>query len=205
MAEGLVRGPMYILLVAVFLGMLGLGIVIPLLPIFVENFGASPFWVGALFAGYGLSRIIFTPLIANYSDKYGRKWLITAGLAIYAVVSLSYIVAASVGVLFVIRFIHGIASAMIGPVAMAYVGDITPPGMEGMYQGKLSNAFYLGMGAGPLIGGALYHLSGLDAVFMLMSGLSVIPCLLCIRYLPESKPQSRTPPCIWKAFCHRHM
>ncbi|KAF1078867.1 Multidrug resistance protein MdtG [Methanogenium sp. MK-MG] len=205
MGEEFFRGPMYILLVAVFLGMLGLGIVIPLLPIFVDNFGASHFWVGALFAGYGLSRIMFTPAIANYSDRHGRKWLISAGLALYTVVSLCYIFAGSVCELFVIRFVHGIASAMIGPIAMAYVGDLTPQGMEGQYQGRLSNVFYLGMGAGPLIGGALYHLSGLSAVFLLMAVLSFIPCLLCIRYLPDSKPEYHKSPSIWKAFLHRRM
>lgn len=79
MADTLSRGPFFILLVAVFFGMLGLGIVLPLLPIFVDNFGASGFWVGALFTGYGLSRILLTPSIGSLSDRYGRKWFITGG------------------------------------------------------------------------------------------------------------------------------
>ncbi len=196
---------LYILLAAVFLGMLGLGIVIPLLPVFVGEFGASGFWVGALFAGYGLSRILLTPSIGKWSDRYGRKWFITGGLALYVVVSLLYIVPTSIYELFAIRFIHGIASALIGPVAMAYVADITPPGLEGAYQGRLSNAFYLGMGTGPLIGGVLYSAYGMSAVFLVMAVMALIPCILCVRYLPQSRPECRITASVWKAFLHPRM
>jgi DHA1 family multidrug resistance protein-like MFS transporter len=205
MAESLRRGPFYILLVAVFLGMLGLGIVLPLLPVFVEEFNASAFWVGALFAGYGLSRILFTPSIGSLSDKYGRKWFITGGLGLYTLVSIWYIFPGSIYELFVIRFIHGIASALISSVAMSYVGDLTPKGQEGLYQGKLSNVFYLGMGSGPIIGGAIYSVAGFTPVFIVMAVMAFIPFLLCIKLLPESKPEFRTPPKIWKAFCHPRM
>ncbi len=205
MAESLRRGSFYILLVSVFLGMLGLGIVLPLLPVFVEEFNASAFWVGALFAGYGLSRILFTPSIGTLSDKYGRKWFITAGLGLYTLVSVWYIFPGSIYELFVIRFIHGIASAMISSVAMSYVGDLTPKGQEGVYQGKFSNVFYLGLGSGPIIGGVVYHLAGLTPVFILMAVMSFVPFLLCIKLLPESKPTFRTPPKMWKAFCHPRM
>ena len=205
MEETIPRGPFAILFVSVFLGLVGLGIVLPLLPVFVQDFNASPFWVGALFAGYGLSWILFTPLIGSRSDRYGRKWFITAGLGLYTLVSVWYIFAGSIIELFVIRFIHGIASALISSVSMSYVGDITPRGREGTYQGKLSNAFYLGMGCGPIIGGAIYTVSGLTPVFLLMAIMSFIPFLLCIRFLPEVKPGFRANPSIWKAFTHPRM
>jgi len=205
MAGRIARGPFAILLVSVFLGLLGLGIVLPLLPVMVGEFNASAFWVGALFAGYGLSRILFTPSIGSLSDRYGRKWFITAGLGLYTLVSLWYIFAGSILELFVIRFVHGIASALISSVSMSYVGDITPRGQEGMDQGKLSNAFYLGMGCGPIIGGAIYNVFGMDPVFILMAIMACIPFLLCILFLPESKPGYREPPRIWKAFCHPRM
>jgi len=206
MDDKIPTGSFTLLLAAVFLGMLGLGIVIPLLPVFVDNYHASGFWVGALFAGYGLSRILLTPAIGSWSDRYGRKWFITGGLALYTIVSLCYLIPTSIYELFVIRFVHGIASALIGPVAMAYVGDITPPGLEGANQGKLSNAFYLGLGAGPLIGGAVYSACGMTTVFLSMAVMAVIPCILCIRYLPDSKPGTERPRVsVWKAFVHPRM
>lgn len=110
MEETIPRGPFAILFVSVFLGLVGLGIVLPLLPVFVQDFNASPFWVGALFAGYGLSRILFTPLIGSLSDRYGRKWFITAGLGLYTLVSVWYIFAGSIIELFV-TFV----SSMVSP------------------------------------------------------------------------------------------
>ncbi|MBN1166487.1 MAG: MFS transporter [Methanospirillaceae archaeon] len=199
------HGPLYILLISVFLGMLGLGIVLPLLPIFVQDFQADVFWVGALFAGYGLSRILFTPSIGSLSDRYGKKWFITGGLGLYTLVSLWYIFPGSIYELFAIRFIHGIASAMISSVSMSYVGDITPKGKEGAYQGTFSNAFYLGLGCGPIIGGVIYSTMNMTMVFVLMAIMSFIPFLLCIRFLPESKPQYRNPPQLWKALIHPRM
>ena len=76
-ADSMIREPerktLSILFVAIFLGLLGLGIVIPLLPIFVDEYGASGFWVGALFAGYGLSRILFTPLSGTIPTGMGEN------------------------------------------------------------------------------------------------------------------------------------
>jgi len=204
MTDTISRGPFFIIQVAIFLGLLGLGIVLPLLPTIVEQFHASEFWIGALFAGYGLSRILLTPSIGSLSDKYGRKWFITGGLGIYALVSVWYIFPGSIYELFVIRFVHGIASAMITTVAMSYVADLTPEGEEGKYQGKLSNAFYLGMGCGPVIGGMVSHMMGMTEVFLTMAVMALIPFLVCIKYLPESMPKGKITEKtnLWAAFLH---
>ena len=61
------------------------------------------------------------------------------------------------------------------------------------------------MGGGPLIGGVVYSQAGMDAVFILMAFMALVPCLLCIRYLPESRPVYRKPPHIWDAFIHPQM
>ena len=94
---------------------------------------------------------------------------------------------------------------MVSSVSMSYVGDITPKGKEGAYQGTLSNAFYLGLGGGPVIGGVINHAWGLNEVFILMAVMSFIPFLICIRYLPESKPVYRTKPRLWDALRHSRM
>lgn len=205
MPETIPKGPLFILFTAVFLGMLGLGVIIPILPVFVQDTEAAGFWIGALFASYGLARILFTARIGDYSDRHGRKTVIAAGLALYAVISLAYLIPTTVWGLFVIRFLHGIASAMIGPVARAYVADITPPGKEGLFQGRLSIAFYLGFGSGPVLGGMLYHLGGMEAAFLPMALISLILCLLCIRFLPESVSGTPGTPSILRALASPQM
>jgi len=205
MTKNLSGSTLYILLISVFLGIMGLGIILPLLPIMVDAYNESGFWVGALFAAYGLSRIILTPFIGTWTDRYGRKWFIAGGLALYTIVSLLYIFQTSIYELFIVRFIHGIASAMITTGAMAYVADLTPPGEEGAYQGKLSNYYYLGLGSGPVIGGVVYSLAGLDIVFILMAVMALIPCLFCIVRLYESKPDTIKAKPMKNAFFHPRM
>jgi MFS family permease len=67
------------LLVSTFAVMLGLGVIAPLLPVYVHDLGASGLWVGAIFAIFSVSRIIFIPLFGKLSDRRGRKSFITIG------------------------------------------------------------------------------------------------------------------------------
>ena len=68
--------------------MLGVGIIVPILPIYAENLGATGLWLGAIFAGFSLTRSISMPLIGHFSDRMGRKRFITLGLFIYTISSL---------------------------------------------------------------------------------------------------------------------
>jgi MFS family permease len=176
-----------VLFISVFATMLGLGIIAPLMPIYAESLGATGIWLGIIFAGFSLSRGLFMPIIGRISDKKGRKIFILAGLLIYTILSLAYIRADSVYMLTVIRMIHGFASAMVIPVAMAYIGEISPEGREGTYMGTFSVSLFLGMGLGPLIGGILKDTFGLASAFYAMSALSAISFLVCLLFLPELK------------------
>ena len=62
-----------VLFVSVFAVMLGLGIVAPLMPLYAENLGATGVWLGLIFAGFSLTRAIFTPIMGRLSDRRGRK------------------------------------------------------------------------------------------------------------------------------------
>ena len=117
-----------VLFIAVFAAMLGLGIISPLMPIYAENMGATGIWLGMIFAEFGLSRLIFMPIIGKISDAKGRKKFITFGLLCYAVISLLYILADNVFSLIVVRFIHGFASAFTVPIASP--NTVGPPSLK---------------------------------------------------------------------------
>ncbi len=178
-----------VLFIAIFTAMLGLGIVGPLMPIYAQSLGATGIWLGVIFASFSLARAIFMPIIGKISDKTTRKKFITYGLLAYSVISLLYLVANSVLSLTIIRFIHGIASAMVIPIAMAYVGETSKEGREGQRMGLFNIAFYLGMGAGPLIGGVLHDAFGMASVFIAMSVLTGISFLLTLFLLPDISPK----------------
>ena len=113
----------------------GVGIVVPLLPIYARDLGASGLYIGLIFGSFPLSRTFFLPYFGRLSDKKGRKPFIVIGLFTYALISLVFILSHSVASLIVLRFIQGITSALILPVTQAYVGDITPKGREGFTMG----------------------------------------------------------------------
>lgn len=176
-----------VLFISVFAAMLGLGIIAPLMPIYAESLGATGIWLGIIFSGYSLSRAIFMPIIGKVSDKKGRKGFITFGLLLYSVVSFVYILAGNVYYLTTVRLIHGLASAMVIPVAMAYIGEIAEKGREGRYMGTFNIALLLGMGSGPFLGGILNESFGIGSVFYAMGGLTAIAFLITLVFLPDKK------------------
>ena len=175
-----------VLFISVFATMLGLGVVSPLLPIYAENLGATGIWLGIIFSAFALSRSVFMPVIGRISDRQGRKWIILIGMFAYAATSLTYLVADSVYSLTVVRFAHGLASAMVVPIAMAYVADFSEKGKEGSRMGNFSISMFLGMGVGPLLGGFLNDTFGIDSVFYVMAALSAFATLLVGISLPET-------------------
>lgn len=164
--------------------MLGLGIVVPILPLYAKTLGASGLWLGAIFAGFSIARSIAMPVVGRFSDKRGRKGFIVMGLLLYALSSLGYIYSYSPGSLLIVRIIQGVSSAMIVPIAMAYVGDISPRDREGSYMGRFNVALFLGFGFGPFAGGFVNDLFGANADFMIMGILCAAAFVLAMFYLP---------------------
>ena len=180
-----------VLLVIIFLDMLSLGFIIPLLPIYARDLGATGLWVGAIFASHSFSRLIVLPVIGKLSDKYGKKKpFIMVGMFLYILLALGYVRASCVYDLVLIRMLQGIASAMIFPTAMAYVGEMSPRDKEGTYMGKFNFSAFVGLGCGPFLGGIFKDTLGIKAVFYTMAILSSISLILVIFLLPEQKTMS---------------
>ena len=179
------------MLLSVFIALLGIGIIVPVMPVFAESLGAGGLALGFIIAAFSLTRGIFQPVVGNLSDRWGRKRFLVAGLFVYALVGLIMPEAANVGSLVLIRSLHGFGSAMIVPVAMAYISDLAPLGQEGRYMGMLNIAIFSGIGSGPLIGGFFTDLWGMASAFYVMSSLSLLALLLALFQLPVSTGSSK--------------
>jgi len=174
-----------VLLMAIFVSMIGIGLIIPLLPIYAESMGARGVWLGLIFSGFSISRAFFMPLVGKWSDQKGRKIFIALGLFFYAAISLGFVAARNVGELTAVRLIQGFFAAMIVPVAMAYIGELSPKEREGYYMGIFNVALYAGFGFGPFMGGVLEDYFSINANFYAMGGLSLLSFLLVLFFLPE--------------------
>jgi len=190
-----------VLLLSVMIALLGIGIIVPVMPVFAVSLGAGGLALGMIIAAFSITRTILQPIVGNFSDRWGRKGFLISGLLIYSVVGLILPEATSVVNLIVIRSLHGVGSAMIVPVAMAYVADMAPLGQEGRYMGMLNIAIFTGIGGGPLLGGFFTDLWGMAAAFYAMAGLSFTALLLVLFQMPslEDKQVNRPPPAIFSA------
>jgi MFS transporter, DHA1 family, multidrug resistance protein len=180
---------------AVFATMIGVGIVIPLFPRYAATLGATGIWIGAIFSAFALSRALFLPLFGRLSDDHGRRRLIISGLCMYSLISFLYTLAGSVYEITALRFIHGIASAMVLPVAIAYISEIAPTGEEGRFVGSFASSISLGMSFGPFIGGVISDIFTMDAVFHAMTLLSLAALATVFFFLPDlpSRPVKKSP------------
>jgi len=184
----------------------GVGIVVPLLPVYASDLGASGIYIGLIFGAFSISRTFLLPYFGRQSDTKGRKPFIVLGLSAYTVVSLAFILSNSVEFLIAIRFFQGIASAMIMPAVQAYVGDITPSGHEGFTMGLFNMSMFLGLSIGPLIGGVISDHFSLDTSFAAMGFLTFLGFLLSFFLLPPTKSEQvvnrHIEPMAWKWVLH---
>jgi MFS family permease len=177
------------LFLAVFSVTLGVGLVVPLLPGYAHGLGATGLYIGFIFGAFSLTRTAFLPLFGRLSDLKGRKPFITVGLLAYFLVSIAFATSRDVNILILIRFLQGIASAMILPVAQAYIGEITPEGKEGFTMGLFNVSIYAGLSLGPVVGGAVNDVLGLQAAFLGMGLVSFLGFLLSLLFLPPRRKE----------------
>jgi MFS family permease len=174
-----------ILALSMFSSTLGIGIVMPLLPLYITEMGATGVWLGVIVSSYAISNAISVPIAGRLSDIKGRKIFLTTGLFAYSLISLGYIYAPTIYLLAIVRFIHGIAGAMTIPVAIAYLGDISPKNEEGRWMGFATAAFFSGFGFGPLMGGLVTEHFGMNTAFIIMAGLNMLSFIIVLLFLPK--------------------
>jgi len=145
---------MAILFVIIFMDLVGFGLLLPLLPFYVQRVGASPEVITLVLGLYSVGQLIAAPLWGRLSDRFGRKpvlALTSFGLG------LSYLVLAYADTLALLIFSRLFGGVMAGNIAaaQAYISDITTPETRAKGMGLLGAAFGLGFIFGPAIGGLL--------------------------------------------------
>lgn len=167
----------------------GVGIVVPLLPVYAHTIGANGLYIGMIFGAFSLSRAFFLPYFGRLSDRKGRKPLIIVGLFAYSMISLAFMLSKDVNSLIFIRFFQGVASAMLMPVIQAYIGDITPKGKEGFSMGLFNMSMFFGLSLGPVLGGIINDRLNLNSAFICMGFLAFSGFLLSLFLLPPTKSE----------------
>ena len=158
----------------------------PLLPIFAAALGAGSIFLGLIVSVSTLTGMVLKPFVGIFSDRWGRRSWLIIGTVFFAVMPFLYRFIHSPEQLLVIRLVHGLATAIYGPVTLAYVAERTKSKRAeklGIFGMARSAGFVVGPAAA---GWLLLYMDpvGVFTIIGLMSSVVFIPILL----LPESAP-----------------
>jgi DHA1 family tetracycline resistance protein-like MFS transporter len=170
---------------------IGLGIIIPVTPKLIteltgEGMSEAARWGGWLFFVFALMQFFCAPAIGNLSDRFGRRPVLIASLAMLGVDYLITALAPTIFWLFVGRFLSGIAGAAY-PTANAYIADVSPPEKRAANFGLVGAAFGIGFVIGPAVGGLLGQY-GARLPFYVSAGIAFCNALYGFLVLKESLP-----------------
>jgi MFS family permease len=174
-----------VLFVTAFVDMVGLTMIVPLLPFYATDFGASATMVGLLVSAFSVAQLVVAPVWGRASDRYGRRPAILAGLLLSAGAYVVFAFAGSVLVLLLSRLLQGLGGGTIG-VVQAYVADASPPEQRTKSLGWLSAVTSLGAVAGPAFGSLMISLGGKSAPGLGAALLAVLVAGFAARFLVES-------------------
>jgi MFS family permease len=186
------RSRLGVIFFTVLVDLIGFGIVLPILPMYAQRFGAQGIGYGALVFVFSAMQFLATALLGRLSDRIGRRPILLTTMVFNAAGYVLFALAPSYAVLFVARVISGFASGNIS-AAQAYVADITSPAERARGMGTIGAAFGIGFVVGPMIGGLADHYGGHLAPGLIAAGLSVANFFSASAILRESlAPEHRT-------------
>ena len=184
--KALRQSPSTAVFLTVFIDLIGFGIVIPLLPLYAEQYHPTPLQFGLLMSSYSAMQLLFAPLLGRLSDRIGRRPVLLGSLLGTVAGYLLFAFAGSLPILFASRIIDGITGGNIG-TAQAVIADVTTGSDRARGMGLIGMAFGLGFIFGPALGGFTVHISP-AAPGIAAATLSFIAFLWTWFKLPETRP-----------------
>jgi MFS transporter, DHA1 family, tetracycline resistance protein len=191
------RSRLLFICLVVFLDFLATGILIPLIPPLVRQFSTQAFAIGLTFTAFAVGQFVVSPLLGDFSDRYGRRPILLISTLGGMIASLLLGVAPSIELVLVSRFLDGLTGGNL-LVGQAYIADITPPQHRAKNFGLIGVSLGLAFILGPALGGGLSRVS-LQAPTIVAGGLYLLTALFVWIGLPESLPlvQRRKEPVQW--------
>lgn len=183
---------LWILFFGVLMAALDIAIVGPALPAIQQSFGVDERALPWVFNIYVLMNLIGTPLMAKLSDRYGRRLIYVIDIALFALGSLTVMLAPAFSVVLVGRAIQGLGAGGIFPVASAVIGDTFPPEKRGSALGLIGAVFGLAFIVGPVIGGLLLLLSW-HWIFAVNLPIALVIGVMAWRALPSVRRHVELP------------
>jgi DHA1 family multidrug resistance protein-like MFS transporter len=174
-----------VIAVASFFVWAGFGAILPYLPVFLqEQAHASVAMIGVVAAGYYAGTFLFSAPLGRLSDRIGRKPVIVAGVAFYAISTLLFVTTTHPAWFTLFRLLEGIGAAAVTPAGQALVADLSTDQTRSRAYGWLTTAQFGGLVAGPVLAVPLYSLGGGEGrwafytIFLFCSAVSAISAVV---------------------------
>ncbi|HSP21005.1 MAG TPA: MFS transporter [Planococcus sp. (in: firmicutes)] len=178
------RKKIYILMINMFIAIGSFGIVIPILPSYLESINQGGMAAGLMIAIFAGAQFLFSPIAGKWADQYGRRQMIIYGLLGLTISMFVFYLSNGIWVLYLSRVIGGIGAAMLIPAIFAYIADITTLDQRAKGTSLVSAAMSLGIVVGPGIGGFLADYS-LKLPFLVSALVSLAAVLFSVALLKE--------------------
>lgn len=177
--------PKSVIVSTVLIDVIGMGVIIPVLPFYVESFGVSSFTITLLFSVFAFCSFISGPFLGALSDRIGRRPVLILSIMSSALGWFVFASAKSVWVLFLGRIVDGMAAGNF-PIAQSYMVDLSKSKEERTSNlGLIGAVFGIGFIVGPIIGAALSSISPV-LPFWFVGVLATINLVRAYFYLPET-------------------
>ncbi|MGG4467884.1 MFS transporter [Paenibacillus alvei] len=178
-----------ILLSNLFIVFLGIGLIIPVMPSFMNMMHITGSTMGYLVAVFAFSQLVVSPFAGRWVDRFGRKKMIVIGLVIFGVSELIFGLGTNVAVLYISRILGGVSAAFIMPAVTAYVADITTIQERSKAMGYVSAAISTGFIIGPGAGGFIADF-GIRMPFFFAAAIAFLAAFTSVFILKEPLSKS---------------
>lgn len=176
----------------------GFGVLIPFMPLYARDLGATIGIIGIIIAAFTVGRAVMSSVAGAYSDKIGRRKVMIWGTALYCVSTGAMAFASNWQILLLLRIIEGGAVGIVWPTAMAYLVDIVPRDKVGEATGLYTTSFALGFFVGPMLGSGAFwitkqmggsDLSALKSTFFVTAFMALIALIVIILKIHDFDPE----------------
>ena len=183
-----------VLFVGVFMAALDAAIIAPAIPALRTAFSVDNRQIGLVTIIFSLGTLSSTPLMANLSDRFGRRPIYLLNTAGFAIGSLIVAIAPTFTVVLIGRAIQGVSSGGITPTASAVVGDLFPPEERGKILGLIGATFGMAFLVGPLLASLLLIVLSWQWIFLLNLPVAALVLFMAMRSLPTKMHDIEHPP-----------
>jgi MFS transporter, DHA1 family, multidrug resistance protein len=153
----------------------------PLLPLFARSLGADAPTIGFVVGASTLTGIALKMPAGAWSDVLGRRPLLVAGALVFAMMPFAYLWVSTLAALIGLRFVHGSATAIFGPVASASLSDAAPADRRATWLSTYSTAQGCGQALAPVVAGYLIAGGRFDLAFVSAGAIGIAVPIIVAR------------------------